>query len=153
VYVCFTNQQRYSLPSQQRCCASCDNGDGEYLDFRVLIAVTVVDEAGDSMEVWIRHSKGVLFLTRLAALSLRSNQRLQQKALLGTHVTDGTSTDLDHQAVVQGLECKMRELCAEGEQEGGKFVSGLVKRVDERTKDEDEWKRAFELERWDFAQQ
>lgn len=46
----------------------------------------------------------------------------------------------------------MREICG-GEGRGGKSFSGLVKRVDEATKNEDEWKRIFEMERWDFTQE
>lgn len=66
---------------------------------------------------------------------------------------NGTPTDLDHQAIVQILECKMKELCGEGRQGGGKLLSALVKRVDERTKNLNEWKRIFEVERWDFPEQ
>jgi hypothetical protein len=84
------------------------------------------------------------------------NSPLEQKALLGIYLTKGTPTDLDHQDIVQVMECKMREICGgEGRRrgEGGKLFSALVKRVDEPTKNENEWKRVFVLERWDFTQQ
>jgi len=73
--------------------------------------------------------------------------------LLGIHVTDGTPTDLDHQAIVEIMERKMRAICGEGREGGGKMFDALVKRVDGPTKNENEWKRVFEMERWDFSQQ
>ena len=63
---------------------------------------------------------------------------------------DGTSIDLDHEAVVQMVEDKMRELCDEGREGGGNLLNALVKRVDEPTENENEWKRVFEMETWDF---
>jgi len=49
---------------------------------------------------------------------------------------------------VQIVEGKMRELFGEGKQAGGKILSALVKQVDEPTKNENKWKRVFEIERW-----
>jgi len=80
------------------------------------------------METWIRHNEA--------------------RALFGIHMTDGASTDFDCQAVVEIVEGKMRELCGEGKQAGGKVLSALVKQVDEPTKKENKWKRVFEIERW-----
>lgn len=54
---------------------------------------------------------------------------------------------------MQIVEYKMREICGAGREAGGKLVSALVKRVDEPTKKDNEWKRVFEVERWDFSQQ
>ena len=60
-------------------------------------------------------------------------------------MTNGGRTD--HQSMVEIVESKMRKLCGDGR---GKALSGLVKRVDEPTPNENEWKRVFEMERWDF---
>lgn len=53
------------------------------------------------------------------------------------------------------VEYKMREICGDGRGRGGggKSLSALVKRVDEPTKNENEWKRIFEIERWDISDQ
>ena len=68
-------------------------------------------------------------------------------------MTDGASTDLDCQAVVRIMEDKMRALCNEGKEAGGMVLSALVKRVDEPTKNENEWRRAFEVESWNCREQ
>ena len=66
-------------------------------------------------------------------------------------MTKGEPTYLDRQGIVEIVEGKMREICGDGRREegGGKTLSGLVKRVDEPTRNENEWKRVFEMERWD----
>lgn len=68
-------------------------------------------------------------------------------------MADGASTDLDCQAVVQIMEDKMRGLCNEGKEAGGTVLSALVKRVDEPTKNGNEWRRVFEVERWNCPEQ
>lgn len=68
-------------------------------------------------------------------------------------MTDGASTDLDCEAVVQIMEGKMRELCSKGKQAGGTVLSALVKCADEPTEDENKWKRVFEVERWNCPAQ
>jgi hypothetical protein len=67
-------------------------------------------------------------------------------------VANNTPTDLDHQTIVQIVERKMRELRGEDEQAGRGFLSALIKRVDEATKNKDEWNRTFEMEIFDFPQ-
>ena len=66
-------------------------------------------------------------------------------------MTNGAPTYLDHESIVEIVECKMREICGNGRQGGGggKSLTGLVKRVDEPTRNENEWERVFEMERWD----
>jgi hypothetical protein len=118
-----TNQGRYSLPSQQRRCTYCDDGVGKHLDFRLLVALEVEDEAGYSMEVWIRHSKAVLFRSSFPLSGDLINSPLEQKALLGIYVTKGTPTDLDHQDIVQIMECKNeRDLRRRQKEARGKVV-------------------------------
>ena len=69
LYLHSTNEGRYSLPSQQRRCTYCDDGAGKDLDFHLLVALKVVDEAGGSTEVWIRRSKAVLLHLASSPLS------------------------------------------------------------------------------------
>lgn len=66
-------------------------------------------------------------------------------------MTNGVPAYLDHRSTVQIVEYKMREICGDGG--GGKSFNALVKRVDEPTKNENEWKRIFEMERWDVSEQ
>lgn len=70
-------------------------------------------------------------------------------------MTSGAHTHLDHRGIVEIVEYKMREICGDGRGRGGggKSLNALVKRVDEPTKNENEWKRIFEMERWDISEQ